>query len=263
MSRPWLAFYPTDYLADTRDLSAEEHGVYCVLLMESWCRGPLPDDLDRLRRMAAGAQAQSVRLVLERYWTRGEAGWTNARLERERARAEEQSQKQRRKAQLRWDAAACATALPRDMPDACRNDAPSQPQPHKDYYPTQNKPADKAEDGAPSALVRLKPDGGDGVEAPPINGTPYQAIVALFHEVLVPPLPRVTRLSRTRKEHLAARWKDELPALETWREYFEYVRDRTKLVKGWSFEGRLWRPDFDWLINPNNVLKVEEHKYDR
>ena len=88
MPRPWLPLYCADYLADTRDLSAEEHGVYCVLLMEGWLRGPLPDDLDRLRRMASGAQAQSVRTVLERYWTRTEAGWVNARLERERQACE-------------------------------------------------------------------------------------------------------------------------------------------------------------------------------
>lgn len=88
MPRPWLPLYCADYLADTRDLSAEEHGVYCVLLMEGWLRGPLPDDLDRLRRMAAGAQPQAVRTVLERYWTRTDAGWVNARLERERQTCE-------------------------------------------------------------------------------------------------------------------------------------------------------------------------------
>jgi uncharacterized protein YdaU (DUF1376 family) len=88
MPRPWLPLYPADYLADTRDLDVAEHGAYVLLLMESWERGPLPDDLNRLCRLAAGARPETVRLVLERYWTRTDAGWTNARLERERVDGE-------------------------------------------------------------------------------------------------------------------------------------------------------------------------------
>jgi len=261
MSRPWLALYPTDYLADTRDLSAEEHGVYCVLLMEAWLRGPLPDDLDRLRRMAAGAQSQSVRLVLERYWTRGPDGWTNARLERERARAEEQSQKQRRKAALRWDAAACATALPRDMPrhvprdmpqgmpEPCPIDAPSQPQPH---ITTKTPPV--------SVKTSFDPPV-DNLDIPAVNGVPYQAVVALYHEILVPPLARVFQLTQARRQQIAARCRDEFPDLEDWRHYFEAVK-RTRLIAGFQRkDGTLWKPSIDWLVKQANVTKVAEGQY--
>ena len=92
MPRPWLPLYPHDYLADTRDLGPAEHGAYLLLLMESWDRGPLPDDLGRLCRLAAGAEPKTVRLVLERYWTSTPDGWVNARLERERKRGEEKYQ---------------------------------------------------------------------------------------------------------------------------------------------------------------------------
>ena len=102
MPRPWLPFYPADYLADTRDLDVAEHGAYVLLLMESWERGPLPDDLNRLCRLAAGARPETVRLVLERYWTRTEAGRTNGRLEREREDGEARYQaKVERMAQAR------------------------------------------------------------------------------------------------------------------------------------------------------------------
>lgn len=92
MPRPWLPLYPADYLADTRDLDVAEHGTYLLLLLESWDRGPLPDDLGRLCRLAAGASPETVRLVLERYWTRTPTGWVNPRLERERQRGEDKYQ---------------------------------------------------------------------------------------------------------------------------------------------------------------------------
>lgn len=34
MPRPWLPFYPADYLADTRDLDVAEHGAYVLLLIQ-------------------------------------------------------------------------------------------------------------------------------------------------------------------------------------------------------------------------------------
>lgn len=51
---PSMPLWTGDYLADTQDLSAEEHGVYMLLLMAQW-RSPdctLPDDDQRLSRMA-------------------------------------------------------------------------------------------------------------------------------------------------------------------------------------------------------------------
>lgn len=81
---PWFKFFPNDYLADTMGLSCCEHGVYMLLLAVSWKRGPLPDDMDHLARLAANPPIETLRFVLEQYWTRTERGWLNERLERER-----------------------------------------------------------------------------------------------------------------------------------------------------------------------------------
>lgn len=282
MPRPWLPLYCADYLAATRDLDPPEHGTYLLLLLHSWQHGPLPDDLDRLCRVAAGSRPQTVRYVLERYWVRGPEGWTNRRLEEERERAEEVSAKQRTKAERRWltyatadaaampqhmprhshgsatadaaaHAAAHATALPGDMPQ-------SMPQGMPPACPLTTHRSHK--DLAPSVLVESQAfDPVDNSATPKLNGCPYQAIVDLYHELLVPPLPRVFQLTPARKQHMAARWRDELPDLADWRAYFGSVR-QSKLVAGFRRpDGTYWKPNIDWLIKQGNLTKVAEGNY--
>ncbi len=49
----YLPLFVGDYLSDTTDLTAEEHGVYLLLLMDLWKRGGrLPSDPVRLARVA-------------------------------------------------------------------------------------------------------------------------------------------------------------------------------------------------------------------
>ena len=260
MPRPWLPLYCSDYLADTRDLSAEEHGVYCVLLMEGWLRGPLPDDLDRLRRMAAGAQPQAVRTVLERYWTRTEAGWVNARLERERQTCDV-------KYQAKVERIAKARALKVVSNQSCNQDSDqhcNQP------LISSSKSAVQPQPQPPPQLIHrdLKTlvdgqaaDPVDKSATPRANRCPYQAVVDIYHELLVPPLPRVFQLTPARKQAMQARWLDELPSLEDWRSYFEAVR-RTKLPSGFRRpDGTCWKPNIDWLIKQGNLTKVAEGNY--
>lgn len=89
---PALMLWTDAYLADTTHLSAEEHGVYLLLLMAAW-RTPdcsLPDDDDRLARMArVGLKKwRQVRAVMEQFWTVENKCWTQKRLLKERARSD-------------------------------------------------------------------------------------------------------------------------------------------------------------------------------
>lgn len=85
--------YHGDYLRDTSDLSPAEHGVYLLLLMAFVARGPLRDDLNRLCRIAAGADPEDVRQILERYWVRTESGWVNGKMQRVLSVQEEKHRK--------------------------------------------------------------------------------------------------------------------------------------------------------------------------
>lgn len=87
---PALQLWTDAYLADTTDLSAEEHGVYLLLLMAAW-RSPecsLPDDDLRLARMARVGKKKWVKMrpIMERFFTVDDRGWTQKRLLKERSR---------------------------------------------------------------------------------------------------------------------------------------------------------------------------------
>lgn len=113
MSRAWMPLYVADYLADTLDLTTEEHGFYCLLLMLAWRhKGTLPNDMNLLKR-ALGACARDMhghrfnklkRTVLERFFVLDEDGnyWTQKRLASEWDKAEELSSNQRQNANKRW-----------------------------------------------------------------------------------------------------------------------------------------------------------------
>ena len=133
--QPWFAFFPGDYLSDTLGLSCCEHGVYMLLLAVSWQRGPLPDDMDHLARLAANPPIETLRFILQNYWTRNEIGWINKRLERERQemleRRERRSAAGQKGNQVRWSD---RNAI------AMRSDGDRIPQPHSHSQEEKNPP---------------------------------------------------------------------------------------------------------------------------
>jgi len=102
---PALPLWTDAYLADTTDLSAEEHGIYLLLLMAAW-RTPtcsLPDDDQRLARMAkVGTKKwRKMRPVMERFFTVSDGQWTQNRLLKERDRVETSRSQKRQAAQAK------------------------------------------------------------------------------------------------------------------------------------------------------------------
>lgn len=85
---PSLPLFTDAYLADTRHLSALEHGAYLLLLMMAWrlpdCR--LPDDDAKLAKWAAvdGRTWKRIKPVVMAFWTLAEDQWSQSRLSRER-----------------------------------------------------------------------------------------------------------------------------------------------------------------------------------
>ena len=88
MSRPWMPLYVADYLADTGHLTGAEHGAYLLLIMHYWQTGGLPNDDDRLARIARATPEQwtIMRDTIAEFF--GE-GWVHARIDDELKSAKE------------------------------------------------------------------------------------------------------------------------------------------------------------------------------
>lgn len=86
---------------------------------------------------------------------------------------------------------------------------------------------------------------------------PYEKIRELFN-VKCPSLSKVMGINGKRKIAVAARW-GEHPDLNFFASYFSSV-EKSAFLKGTNDRG--WKANFDWLMNPANMDKVREGKYD-
>ena len=92
---------------------------------------------------------------------------------------------------------------------------------------------------------------------------PFEKIKALWAEVC-PHLPQPVKLSPARKAIIRARWHDELPDLDSWRECFGHIAASNFL------SGRVtprpgqkpFRCTLEWICKQENLLKLYEGKYD-
>lgn len=128
-------------------------------------------------------------------------------------------------------------------------------------------------------IVCLSPDESDDAKPkakdsgfPPC---PHQRIIALYHEVL-PTLPRVKVWNDKRQIHLGARWRETLERLRRkgephdveagvawWRDFFTTRVKNCPFLLGQKSDrnGRTFRADLAWLVNPDNYAKAIEGRY--
>ena len=124
---PALPLFTDAYLADTRHLTAEQHGAYLLLLMEAWRRPActLPDDDEMLARLACMSVERWAfnRETVMAFWTYDgrRKEWSQLRLTDERDYVRQKSLSQRHKAAKRWKTKEKddAVAMPEGMPDGC------------------------------------------------------------------------------------------------------------------------------------------------
>lgn len=87
---PAFQFYPQDFLSDANvmAMSAEERGVYIVLLCHCWIHGFVPKDLKALRRIAGydGNNWPRTWNSVQHCFRSTPTGFVNPRIERERTK---------------------------------------------------------------------------------------------------------------------------------------------------------------------------------
>src|SRR5689334_20258439 len=87
MSHPWMPFYVEDYLGKTVRLSALEHGVYLLLIVEYWQQRGLPTDDATLARIARLTEREwrKVRPIMQTFF---DESWRHTRIDEELAKAD-------------------------------------------------------------------------------------------------------------------------------------------------------------------------------
>jgi uncharacterized protein YdaU (DUF1376 family) len=126
---PALPLFTDAYMADTRHLTAAQHGAYLLLLMTAWrmpdCK--LPDDDKFLARCVAMdlRSWKANRDIVMSFWKRdSEQKWYQARLLDERKYVEDKRSKNVKAAKARWLNNKDSTDADA-MPKSCLSDAPT------------------------------------------------------------------------------------------------------------------------------------------
>ena len=86
---------------------------------------------------------------------------------------------------------------------------------------------------------------------------PFSEIKDLYHKICVS-FPKIIDIDEKRREAIAAQWEKNR-SLDTFEKLFRIAED-TPFLKGKN--ERNWRADFDWMMKPENFLRILEHKYD-
>jgi uncharacterized protein YdaU (DUF1376 family) len=247
----WM-IYGGDYLRDTMHLSAEQHGMYFLMLNHYYSTGePLPNDeevLARVSRVSVDAWLRNRNVILKFFTQDVDGRWRNKRADEEIAKRQRLSGRASKGAAARWGAKADATA------DATANAKPIAPQP----LPL---PQEDKNTASPSA-TRSSSEGSDD---PRPKRVKPQFDLAPAVEVYNQTAARVgwsqvSLLSETRKTALRARLA-EAGGHDGWVAAMAKA-EASGFLTGKRGGDRSWRPNFDWFCKQANFIKLMEGKYD-
>jgi uncharacterized protein YdaU (DUF1376 family) len=107
MARPkidiWMPIFVGDYLRDTQNLTAEEHGVYFLLLMHYWQRkGEIGADIKRLS-VVTRSTPETTKYILDNFFSLTDGNYKNKRSDIELEAAMSRSESARANINKRWN----------------------------------------------------------------------------------------------------------------------------------------------------------------
>ena len=234
-SPPYIPIFGSDYLADTRHLTTEEHGAYFLLMIAAWrqdgCCLPLDDKkLSRITGLSSRRWLAIKDTILE-FWTIENDRIFQGRLRKERDYADQKSNKNRNSANARWDKQATENI----ESDVCeRVSERNAPQPQPQPQPQQKK-LGESED----SLVDCE-----------------TVIVAWNTMASASGLSICTKMTGKRRQACQARIRDD--GMKAIRSAIERVPKSSFLLG----ENGSWAANIDFLLRPDSVTKILEGKYD-
>lgn len=88
---------------------------------------------------------------------------------------------------------------------------------------------------------------------------PYDEVAKLYNDICGYKMPKVLKLSASRKRHIKARFTEGYTLDDFGKMFFMAVS--SPFLCGEN--GRNWTANFDWLIAPGNMIKVLEGNYSK
>jgi len=91
---------------------------------------------------------------------------------------------------------------------------------------------------------------------------PVAKIIDLYHEKL-PKLPIVQKITSARRGNIKQRWREDLPKLDNWENFFDYVGQSDFLmgrVEGRN-GGKPFMASLEWITKSANYTKILEGNY--
>lgn len=244
----WMPLNIGDYLRDTMELSAEEHGAYLLLIMAYWTRrGPLPDDDKALRSITkiSTHRWRKISPKMRAFFCVKDGFWHHKRIEQELQQAAENRAKRRAQTEAAREAKAAKT---RSAADSV-TETPPPPPPHKES----SLRSDSVE-SASREIDQMQPD------PRAINGFNLQQAVEMWNALARElDLPLCAKLSKTRAGKLRARLQDA-GGLGGWQKALEKIRGDPFFT---GDNPRGWRANIDFLLREDRFAKLMEGGYDK
>lgn len=257
---PFLQFYAGDYLADTLELTTEQHGAYLLLLLTMWRhKAKLPYDIPKLARITRLSPARFKRIWpdIAHYFTVEDGFIRNKKLSEQHEKVAEISAKRADVGRKGGEAKALKSKEPEP---AIATDLPSYSQNHN-----QNHTEDKIE----SADAASKPMDRESELAamPPVGPTPKpkeqeitparEAFNRYTEMASRKGWPVAASLTDRRRKAINARLA-EAGGVEGWIIALEKAAHSEFLGQPSPFKSF----GLDWIAKPDNFAKIMEGNYD-
>lgn len=255
---PSFPLYAQDFDMDTNTWTNEEIGVYLRLLMSEWINGHLPNDFQKLAKIARISPKKFSNLfqnIQHKFTLNGNGFLINKKMEEVRTQVnnyvELKKKAGKKGAKIRWgnDNTTNGDAIAQPMANGMPNQWPSSSMSSSNKNVLLDTP-----NGVSSPV-----ETGDQLNQSKIPRCPQEKIKSLYHEILCPPMPPVNEWSPELEKILRNMWRDNPDRwnLDWWEDYFKFVKLSDFLT------GRVndFIADLEWIIRPRNRTKILNGRY--
>lgn len=257
---PFLQFYAGDYLADTLELTTEQHGAYLLLLLTMWRhKAKLPYDIPKLARITRLSPARFRRVWsdIEHYFTVEDGHIHNKKLSEQHKKVAEISAK---RADAGGKGAQAKARKSKETTPANANDLPAYSQNQNQNHTEDKKESATADSGPEDREAQLASMPPVGPSPPPKDQqiTPAREAFNRYTEMASRMgWPVAASLTDKRRGAINARLK-EAGGIDGWNIALEKAARSAFLGQPSPFKSF----GLDWISRPDNFTKIMEGNYD-